>query len=196
MGLLAGRQARRGFKQNASWGFLLAPNKSKSSLVANNFCVFKSLIGMQNGGLPPPPGSWSSDVRPSPQGDAAARADVEQVATAWKHCKSVARDEGRTPDLFDLLSHSVREAQYSFPPQGVSTIGPLRDRALQNTRVQPIHQLKMRPRRSHSVCALLATLAHRRRRRRPSLPRPPAPRCSGHPSCAPSPRWWPKCQPW
>ena len=68
-------------------------------------------------------------LRPLTNGDAAARADVEQVATAWKHCKNVARDEGRTPDLFDLLSHSVRESQYSFPPQGVSTIGPLRDHA-------------------------------------------------------------------
>ena len=51
-------------------------------------------------------------------------ADLKQVATAWKHIRTVAsKDDGRTPDLYDLLSHSVRETQYSFQPQGVSPGG-------------------------------------------------------------------------
>jgi hypothetical protein len=79
---------------------------------------------MQAEGAPPPPtSSWALNAsRPTASGGETAAGDVQEAAAAWKHCKNVARDDGRTPDLYDLLSHSVRETQYSFPPQGVSFI--------------------------------------------------------------------------
>ena len=80
---------------------------------------------MQTGGLgaPPPPAAWMA-MDSQQRGSAATnndanRGDIQDASSAWKHCKNVARDDGRTPDLYDLLSHSVRESQYSFPPQGV-----------------------------------------------------------------------------
>lgn len=75
----------------------------------------------------PPPAAWA-DVGPARQPSPArplpsAAATPDQLAQAYKHVRSVVQSEGRTPDLYDLLSHSVRETQYSFSPQGVS--GPL-----------------------------------------------------------------------
>ena len=79
---------------------------------------------MQAGGTapPPPPSAWMNATGErglAAAGGDAARGDIQDASSAWKHCKNVARDDGRTPDLYDLLSHSVRESQYSFPPQGV-----------------------------------------------------------------------------
>jgi hypothetical protein len=54
-------------------------------------------------------------------GTTSAGADVDSVSAAWKHLKNVGRDDARPSDLYDLLTHSVRETQYSFQPQGVST---------------------------------------------------------------------------
>jgi hypothetical protein len=82
---------------------------------------------MQAGGpgAPPMPAAWMENVQQrgsaAASNGAATRGDIHEASSAWKHCKNVARDDGRTPDLYDLLSHSVRESQYSFPPQGVST---------------------------------------------------------------------------
>ena len=72
-----------------------------------------------------PPAAWAdlgAPSRPSPQAlaRAAGAGDVERVATSWKHVRNVVAHDARTPDLFELLSHSVRETQYSFQPQGVS----------------------------------------------------------------------------
>ena len=69
-----------------------------------------------------PPGTWSLADGSLMSSDSAepSRGDARDASAAWKHCRNVARDEGRTPDLYDLLSHSVRETQYSFPPHGVS----------------------------------------------------------------------------
>lgn len=41
---------------------------------------------------------------------------------AWKHCKDVSRDDARLPDVYELLSHSVGETQYAFPPKGVCVL--------------------------------------------------------------------------
>ena len=78
----------------------------------------------------PPPQGWStvpppSEPLPVSRSTATPGADsTEAVGAAWKHVRNVvSRDEARTPDLFDLLSHSVRETQYSFQPQGVSGWG-------------------------------------------------------------------------
>lgn len=61
-----------------------------------------------------------TDARPKSNGAELPRINISDASSAWKHCKNVSRDDGRAPDLYDLLSHSVRETQYSFPPQGVS----------------------------------------------------------------------------
>ncbi len=75
------------------------------------------------GALAPPPPSWTSlamDVAsPSAVAPREAITDIEQVSTAWKHIKTVCREDAKSADLYDLLSHSVRETQYSFQPQGV-----------------------------------------------------------------------------
>ncbi|KAL4425159.1 hypothetical protein ABPG77_008264 [Micractinium sp. CCAP 211/92] len=78
----------------------------------------------------PPPAAWA-DVgpvqQPSPtRRPASVAATPDQLAQAYKHVRSVVQSEGRTPDLYDLLSHSVRETQYSFSPQGwPSLVRPL-----------------------------------------------------------------------
>ena len=79
---------------------------------------------MQAGGMgaPPMPAAWMDVQQRGSAGASngeAPRGGIHEASSAWKHCKNVARDDGRTPDLYDLLSHSVRESQYSFPPQGV-----------------------------------------------------------------------------
>lgn len=78
---------------------------------------------------PPPPSVWglygglpSTSVQSKPAPPPGA-ADVELVASAWKHIRSLSSaNDGRTPDFYDLLTHSVRETQYSFQPQGVSLL--------------------------------------------------------------------------
>lgn len=75
-------------------------------------------------GAPPMPRAWMDFQQRGPaaaSNSEAPRGDIHEASSAWKHCKNVARDDGRTPDLYDLLSHSVRESQYSFPPQGWPT---------------------------------------------------------------------------
>ena len=47
------------------------------------------------------------------------KADADTASAAWKHLKSVVRDDGKGIDLFDLLISSQRETQYSFYPPGV-----------------------------------------------------------------------------
>ena len=59
---------------------------------------------------------------------AAGAADVEEVSGAWKHVRNVVREDAKSAELYDLLSHSVRETQYSFQPQGVSGRGRPRPR--------------------------------------------------------------------
>jgi len=74
-------------------------------------------------GPPPPPGGTWPLMHDGPRSFAAGaeptRGDAQDASSAWKHCKNVSRDDNRTPDLYDLLSHSVRDAQYSFQPHGV-----------------------------------------------------------------------------
>ncbi|KAL4426022.1 hypothetical protein ABPG75_010038 [Micractinium tetrahymenae] len=78
----------------------------------------------------PPPTAWA-DVGPARQPSPArplpgAAASPDQLSQAWKHLRNVVQSEGRSPDLHDLLSHSVRETQYSFSPQGwPSLVRPL-----------------------------------------------------------------------
>ncbi|KAL6782830.1 NUP155 [Auxenochlorella protothecoides x Auxenochlorella symbiontica] len=74
----------------------------------------------------PPPVAWASDGLPDGSPGPSQRyastsadeaGDVGAVASAWKHVKAVSsRDEGRSSDLWDLLSHSLRETQYSPAP--------------------------------------------------------------------------------
>jgi len=75
---------------------------------------------------PRPPEAWSYDGQGGIEGSDGniSRSQlmgdgVIDAHDAWKHCKDVSRDDARRPDLYDLLSHSVRETQYSFPPPGV-----------------------------------------------------------------------------
>ena len=77
-----------------------------------------------------PPGTWQADTvlaysrTPPAYGriasEDAEKADVDTASAAWKHLKSVVRDDGKGVDLFDLLISSQRETQYSFYPPGVS----------------------------------------------------------------------------
>ena len=72
-----------------------------------------------------PPTAWAdtgplrSGPSPSQAPPPALAAGPEQLATAWKHVRNVVSADSRPADLYDLLSHSVRETQYSFQPQGV-----------------------------------------------------------------------------
>lgn len=69
----------------------------------------------------PPPTAWA-DTGPSLQLSATApapAASLDQLSQAWKHVRNVVSADARPSDLYDLLSHSVRETQYSFTPQGV-----------------------------------------------------------------------------
>lgn len=45
---------------------------------------------------------------------------AEDSSAAWKHVKNVVKDDGKPVDLHTLLTHSVRETQYSLQPSGVS----------------------------------------------------------------------------
>lgn len=70
----------------------------------------------------PPPTAWAADAaRPAlPPAPPAQAASLEQLGQSWKHVRNVVSADSRPADLYDLLSHSVRETQYSFQPQGVS----------------------------------------------------------------------------
>ena len=79
----------------------------------------------------PPPGSWQADTllaysRTAPAygrlGTDTDKADVDSASAAWKHLKSVVREDGKGVDLYDLLISSQRETQYSFHPPGVSPL--------------------------------------------------------------------------
>ena len=75
-------------------------------------------------GLGPPPSQWQLDSptpgRASAKSDALALAGkVEDVSNAWKNVKGIT-DGGKGVDLYDLLSQSVRDTQYSFQHPGVS----------------------------------------------------------------------------
>ena len=84
-------------------------------------------IGLGMSLAAPPPPVWALDVArqsspaaSAPVPRATGKTDIEQVSSAWKHVRNVIREDAKPADLFDLLSHSVRETQYSFQPQGVS----------------------------------------------------------------------------
>lgn len=68
-----------------------------------------------------PPTAWA-DTGPARHPSPArlptpSAAGTEQLSSAWKHIRNVASETGRQADLYDLLSHSVRETQYSFQPR-------------------------------------------------------------------------------
>ncbi|CAL8471349.1 g10891 [Coccomyxa elongata] len=71
---------------------------------------------------PPPPGRWQGDEIPASNRSHAgpstsSAASVDEVGNAWKYVKSVT-DGGKGVDLYDLLSHSVRDTQYSLQYPG------------------------------------------------------------------------------
>ena len=78
-------------------------------------------------GAAPPPSAWAPEALRGPALPAGAPgpagAGPDAIAGAWKHVRNVVSADARPSDLYDLLSHSVRETQYSFQPQGVSTPG-------------------------------------------------------------------------
>ncbi|PRW05942.1 nuclear pore complex Nup155 isoform B [Chlorella sorokiniana] len=76
-----------------------------------------------------PPSAWQDlgprQAAPSAAPAAAAAAPAE-LANSWKHIRNVVSTDSRQADLYDLLSHSVRETQYSFTPAGwPSLVRPL-----------------------------------------------------------------------
>lgn len=71
----------------------------------------------------PPPDRWQGDLpsssrSPAGIGPATSAASVDDAANAWKYVKGVT-DGGKGVDLYDLLSHSVRDTQYSLQYPGV-----------------------------------------------------------------------------
>jgi hypothetical protein len=72
------------------------------------------------GRLGPPPAMWQGDVVASPRSvvGGGAPTSIEEVSNAWKNVKSVT-EGGKGIDLYDLLSHSVRDTQYSLQYPGV-----------------------------------------------------------------------------
>jgi hypothetical protein len=107
-------------KQNSAPGSRMATKFTKSSnQSANCFCTIWAIIMYAQA----PPQAWSYDgLLPRPSAaSSAAPAAPDALASAWKHVRNVVSADSRPADLFDLLSHSVRETQYSFQPQGVRT---------------------------------------------------------------------------
>lgn len=84
----------------------------------------------------PPPDAWASDgllgggrhmvtVQSTVAGNDSSvlgSGSFDVANDAWKHCKDVSRDDARPPDVYELLSHSVGETQYAFPPKGVCVL--------------------------------------------------------------------------
>ena len=86
--------------------------------------MYTSTIKMARSMGPPPPGRWQGDDLPSssrsPAGPTTtSAASVDEASNAWKYVKGVT-DGGKGVDLYDLLSHSVRDTQYSLQYPGVS----------------------------------------------------------------------------
>lgn len=80
------------------------------------------VIVMNPGIAPAPPATWATEQYGIENPEYYSEIRVGRVADAydaWKHCKDVTREDVRPPDLYDLLSHSVGETQYAFPPKGV-----------------------------------------------------------------------------
>jgi hypothetical protein len=75
---------------------------------------------------PAPPEAWAMELygnRREDNSENMRTGGVIDAYDAWKHCKDVTtKDDSRPPDLYDLLSHSVGESQYAFPPKGVREI--------------------------------------------------------------------------
>lgn len=138
-----------------------------------------ALRTMSLGGAPP--GVWALDVGPRPHQQspsapaprAPEAADVEQVSGAWKHVKTVVREDAKSAELYDLLSHSVRETQYSFQPQGVRPMPAWQCPTLQcssgstraaaanvRTAAAAAARCCQRPHCSHRCCLLLQLLLH------------------------------------
>lgn len=74
-----------------------------------------------------PPLQWALDIASrhpeAPSAPSASGVTPAVAHDAWKHLKNVVRDgDAKSADLYDLLSHSVRETQYSFQPQGVRAV--------------------------------------------------------------------------
>lgn len=74
-------------------------------------------------GLGAPPSQWQLDTpvsgRALAKNDALALAgNVNEVSNAWKNVKSIT-DGGKGVDLYDLLSYSSRDTQYSLQHPGV-----------------------------------------------------------------------------
>ena len=73
-----------------------------------------------------PPARWQVDVghqsvpsQPAVLVATPEAGDLDGVSIAWKHVKTVIRDDGKSSDLQDLLQHSVRETAYSTQHAGV-----------------------------------------------------------------------------
>ena len=74
---------------------------------------------------PVPPSAWAMELYTDASNGLGAQyesqarmASTQDAYDAWKHCKDVTRDDGRTPDLFELLQNSLNDTQYAFPPKG------------------------------------------------------------------------------
>jgi hypothetical protein len=81
-----------------------------------------SVIVMNPGIAPAPPAAWATEQYGIENPEYYSERRIGRVTDAydaWKHCKDVTREDTRPPDLYDLLSHSVGETQYAFPPKGV-----------------------------------------------------------------------------
>ncbi len=73
-----------------------------------------------------PPGRWQADTPLPEKGLASAGASAasghEDAHNAWKHIKSVVKEDGKGVDLYDLFYQGgSRENQYSHNPAGVRT---------------------------------------------------------------------------
>lgn len=75
----------------------------------------------------PPPSSWAMELYAEhggaaeqgyePQGSCIS--STQDAYDAWKHCKDVTRDEGRVPDLFEMLQNGA----FRLVVAGVGVVG-------------------------------------------------------------------------
>lgn len=109
-----------------------------------------------------PPSAWAplgpgSGALPPGGLPPAAGAGPEAISAAWKHVRNVVSADARPSDLYDLLSHSVRETQYSFQPQGVSALGwGCQTLCWQTQGPAAAHHRRSRRRRLLAPCSLRA----------------------------------------
>lgn len=88
------------------------------------FSIYSEASAYVMSGIGPPPSQWQLDS-PTPgralakSGALALAGKVEDVSNAWKNVKGIT-DGGKGVDLYDLLSQSVRDTQYSLQHPGVS----------------------------------------------------------------------------